>query len=51
MEEQPQKLEYVARVFYACINRDHPNIDSSSEVSVPPPLAEVLKVSMMCEKG
>lgn len=33
VEEQPQKLEYVARVFYSCINRDHPNIDSSSEVS------------------
>lgn len=33
VEEQPQKLEYVARVFYSCINRDHPNIDPSSEVS------------------
>ena len=32
VEEQPQKLEYVARVYYACINRDNPNIDSSSEV-------------------
>ena len=36
VEEQPQKLEYVARVYYACINRDHPNIDPSSEVSMWP---------------
>jgi hypothetical protein len=33
VEEQPQKLEYVARVFYSCMNRDHPSIDPCSEVS------------------
>lgn len=32
VEEQPQKLEYVARVYHSCINRDHPSIDPSSEV-------------------
>lgn len=32
VEEQPQKLEYVARMFHSCTNRDLPDIDPTSEV-------------------
>lgn len=33
VEEQPRKLEHVIRVAHMIINRDHRNLDTSSEVS------------------
>lgn len=32
VEEQPRKLEYVARVSYSCQNRDAPPLDAQSDV-------------------
>jgi len=32
VEEQPRKLEHVAKVSYACQNRDAPTLDTQNEV-------------------
>ena len=46
VEEQPRKLEYVARVSYSIQNRDTPNLDTQSEVSFK--LSSVVYVFINC---